>query len=161
MPPLTQGPSPDLNRAWSRRGWATAPYFAKTVSRIMAETTINVTRRVRTLSAGGGFGAGAPVAIYSGPAHVEWVEDPEPKPTGGGDVEDEVLGTTVHHHYEIYVDVAPTGGSDMDSASFPQTGDRVTFNDGYRAFDLPIIRVRLNAGLTDHWEAITDDIEAT
>jgi hypothetical protein len=150
-PPLTQGPAPALNRAWSRRGWASAPFFGRSVPGLMMESTIVVTRRTRVPDTLGGFGATAAALLYSGPAHVEHFE--EQKPVLGG-AEIDTSGVTIYHHYEIYMPIPD------DPAKVPDTGDRVQFNDGYVTYDLPIMHVELNSGLTDHLEIWVDNVES-
>jgi hypothetical protein len=151
--PIPQGPAPLLNRAWARRGWASAPFFGRSVPPVMMETTITVTRRgPRTLNAIGGFGAPVPVVLYTGPAHVEHFEEQKPV-LGGSTVE--TTGVTIYHHYEIYMPIPD------DPDTVPDSGDRVAFSDGYAEYDLPIMHVELNSGLTDHLEIWVDNVEST
>lgn len=151
--PIPQGPAPSLNRAWPRRGWANPPPFGASVTGLMMETTITVTRTTAAANSIGGFNyTDAPVTVYQGPAHVEHVESLG-APLGPTDTV-QALGTTVFHHYELF------GPMPADPDAIPRRGDVVSFSDGYEIHTLPIIHVEFNAGLTDHWEAWTDEFEA-
>lgn len=151
-----QGPAPLLNRAWSRRGWASAPYFAKTVPGLMAETTVTFERQPISPNALGGWGPTPntrPVDLWTTNAHVEHFMDEQPTLSPGDTVP--IAGVTLYHHYEIYIDLPP----DFDRANLPQKGDWVRFNDGTGDFHLPVMHVELNAGLLDHLEVWTDQVE--
>lgn len=145
-----QGPAPLLNRAWSRRGWASPPPFGRSVTGLMAETTITITRAATVPNDIGGFKRGAVTTVYAGPAHVERVEDVRPASTEA----EPALGVVTFVHYDIYMDMPP------DPAQVPLSEDRVRFSDGLAIHDLPIMSVTLGSGLLDHLELRTDEFRS-
>ena len=147
-----QGPAPLLNRAWPRRGWASPPFFGRSVPPLMAETEITFKRQTIAPDAIGGWGpSGTPVVIWTVNAHVEHFEEQRPRLTG--DNTEEIAGVTVYHHYEVYTPLPPS------PAQMPQKGDWLYFNDGTGEFHIPVMHVELNSGLLDHLEIWTDQFE--
>jgi hypothetical protein len=154
MPFDPQGPAPLLNRAWSRRGWASPAFFGRTVPPLMAETTVAFERQATSPSTLGGWGTtGAPTAYWSPDAHVELVEAATDSLTGAAGESVPIMGVTTERHYEIFIDLPP----DFDTANMPRKGDWVRFTDGIRAVHIPVMAVNLDAGLLDHLEIITDE----
>lgn len=152
-PPLTQGPAPLLNRAWSRRGWASAPYFGKSVPSIVMESTILIERRTPDVPNDlGGFKSGPWQTIYNGPAHIEHFEEVRPALVASDLTP--ALGVALYHHYEVYMPIPE------DPAMVPQNGDKATFNDGYEVHIHPVMHVEMSAGLTDHLELWLDEYES-
>ena len=154
MPFDAQGPAPLLNRAWSRRGWASPAFFGRTVPALMAETTIEFERQPTTPNTLGGWGVtGGAAPFWTVNAHVELVDvAANPLTSLPGDTVP-IMGVTTVRHYEIFIDLP----SDFDTANMPQKGDWCRFTDGIRAVHLPIMAVNLDAGLLDHLEIITDE----
>lgn len=149
-PPIPQGRLL-LNRAWWRRGMASAPRFGQSVPPGMSETNVLIERRDVRPNDIGGFDGTHWVTIYNGPCHAEHHQDDIPTFTGAATVA--ALGVTLKHWYEIFMPIPD------DPAQMPAKRDRVTFSDGYEVHVHPIAHVELPDGLTDHLEILTEEWE--
>jgi hypothetical protein len=154
MPYDAQGPAPLLNRAWSRRGWASPAFFGRTVPALMAETSVTFERQTLSPDTIGGWSAsGSSATLWTVNAHAELIEQARDTITGEMGETVPTMGVTLVRHYEIFIDLPP----DFDTANMPRKGDWVRFTDGIRAVHLPVMAVNLDAGLLDHLEIITDE----
>jgi hypothetical protein len=149
--PIPQGP-PLFDRGWTRRAYASPPPFARSVPTNLQETYVLIERRVLSLNDVGGFGGSDWQTVYSGPCHAEHHQDDIPTFTGSPTVD--VLGVTIKHWYEIFMDIPD------DPAQMPQKRDRATFSDGYEVHVLPLDHVELPDGTVDHLEILTEEYEA-
>lgn len=118
----------------------------------MAETTVTFERRARTPNNIGGFGGGSRGGEYTGPAHVELVEDSRPANAEAGIA----VGAAIYRHYDIYIDLPPG----FDPALVPVKGDRVSFSDGLVQHSIIVDHVTLDAGLVDHIQVHTEEWQA-
>lgn len=149
-----QGPAPQLNRAWPRRGWAAPPAFGKSVPGLMAETTVTFQRRTMPVKNDiGGYTAGGWDQTLQVAAHVEIVE--EQRPFDVSEEANPTVGFAIVRRYAIYFDLPQPA----DASMVPVKGDRALFSDGIIQRSIPVASVDLPTGLLDHVEVTTEEVD--
>lgn len=139
-----------INRAWTRRAYASPAPFAVAITRTWAETLVTISRAVLVDDGKGGFLKSPPRDLFSVYAHADLEQLERPKGI------DEPWGMVQERYWTIYMDVPPG----LDPSLYPKKGDWLDFTDDMSIhLHLPVRYVHSPDTVLDHFEIESEAVE--
>lgn len=138
-----------IDRAWTRRAYASPAPFGKAITATWAETKVTVSRSIVTDDGVGGFAPGPLAILFTMFAHADLEQLERPKGT------EHEWGMVQERYWTIYMDIPP-----VDPSLYPRKGDWIDFtDDSGNALHLPVRYVHSPDSVLDHFEIESEAVE--